>query len=159
MAIFAKYDGIDGESVDSGHSKWIDILSVEWGAQRLVDNPTGGSRRRKSAEVEDLVMTFYYEKAAVKLLEKCLEGGVLPQLDIEFVAPFGGQHRTYLKYKLENVLVTAHQFGAYGGVEDEPPIVQANVSFEEIKITYTEHAPDGDPKGNSEVEYRVEEDR
>ena len=47
-AVFAKYDGIDGESVDSdrNHDKWIDILSIDWGAQRPGAGATGVSRRR-----------------------------------------------------------------------------------------------------------------
>lgn len=29
-AVFAKYDGIDGESTDAGHKDWIDVLSWSW---------------------------------------------------------------------------------------------------------------------------------
>ncbi|MFV9673696.1 MAG: type VI secretion system tube protein Hcp, partial [Acidimicrobiia bacterium] len=42
--IFAKYDGVDGESDDANHSKWIDVLSVEWGAQ-LPDNAANSAAR------------------------------------------------------------------------------------------------------------------
>ena len=27
-AVFAKYDGVDGEARDKNHKKWIDVLSI-----------------------------------------------------------------------------------------------------------------------------------
>ena len=55
-AVFAKYDGVDGESVDAqtaelklgtdgsktkdaNHDKWIDVLSIDWGSHK----PGGGA--------------------------------------------------------------------------------------------------------------------
>ena len=29
-AAFVKYDGVDGESSDVNHDKWIDVLSLKW---------------------------------------------------------------------------------------------------------------------------------
>ena len=54
MAAFAKYDGIDGEAIDANHDKWIDILSIDWGAHKPGGGATGQSRRRGGATVEDL---------------------------------------------------------------------------------------------------------
>ena len=83
MAAFAKYDGVDGESDDANHGKWIDVLSIDWGAHKPGGGATGQSRRRGAAVVEDLTLTFEYEKAAPKLQEKCLKGEVIPKLEIE----------------------------------------------------------------------------
>ncbi len=80
MAIFAKYDGVDGEATDANHDKWIDVLSFDWGAERAGSNSAGQSRRRGSADIEDLVLAIEYEKASPKLLESCLSGRVLPLL-------------------------------------------------------------------------------
>ena len=46
MAAFAKYDGIDGEAIDVNHDKWIDVLSIDWGAHKPGGGMTGQSRRR-----------------------------------------------------------------------------------------------------------------
>ena len=34
MAVFAKYDGVDGEAKDSNHDKWIDVLAIDWGSHK-----------------------------------------------------------------------------------------------------------------------------
>ena len=78
MAAFAKYDGFDGESKDEAHDKWIDVLSIDWGAHRPGGGMTGSSRRRGSAVVEDMTLTIEYEKASPKLQEKCLHWNLQP---------------------------------------------------------------------------------
>ncbi len=153
MALFAKYDGIDGESKDANHGNWIDVLSLDWGAYRP-DDKKGVSRRRGAAIVEDLVLTLDYEKAATKLQEKCLKGEVIPKLEIELTATYGGARATYLKYELKNVMISSYQTNASGNDEESPAVILAN-NFEEIKVTYTEYDDAGAIKGNVETRYKV----
>ena len=156
MAVFAKYDGVDGESKDENHDKWIDVLSIDWGAHKPGGGMTGQSRRRGAAVVEDVTMTVEYEKASPKLLEKCLKGEVIPKLEIEQTATYGGARATYLKYELKNVMVTAFQVNASGNDEAGPPTVVVGNNFEEITVTYTEFDATGSSKGKVETEYAVE---
>ena len=76
MAIFAKYDGIDGESKDENHDTWIDVLELDWSVQRPERGVSGHARRRGAVVVEDMSLTIEYEKAAPKLLEKCAREGL-----------------------------------------------------------------------------------
>ena len=156
MAIFAKYDGVDGESNDAHHDKWIDVLSFDWGAERPDSGSSGQSRRRGAAIVDDFVIAIEYEKASPKLLEKCLKGEVVPKLEIEVTATYGGARATYLKYELQNVMVSSYQIHASGNDEAGPPTVMISNAFEEIKVTYTEFDDTGSSKGNVETEYKVE---
>jgi type VI secretion system secreted protein Hcp len=156
MGVFAKYDGFDGESKDENHENWIDVLSIDWGIHKPGGGATGQSRRRGGAVVEDLTLTIEYEKAAPKLQEKCLKGEIIPLLEIEQTATYGGARATYLRYELKNVMVTSFQVNASGNDEAGPPTVVASNNFEEIKVTYTEYDDTGSSKGNVETEYHVE---
>jgi type VI secretion system secreted protein Hcp len=158
MAVFAKYDGIDGESKDANHNKWIDVLSIDWGAHKKGGGATGQSRRRGGAVVDDMVLTIEYEKASPKLLEKCLIGGVIPRLEIELTATYGGARATYLKYELKNVMVTSYQINASAHDDAGPPVVVVSNNFEEVKVTYTEYDDTGLSKGNVETVYKVEKE-
>lgn len=40
--IFLKIDGIEGESQNANHKKWIDVLSFNWGAQQPGNMSVGG---------------------------------------------------------------------------------------------------------------------
>jgi type VI secretion system Hcp family effector len=154
MAIFAKYDGIDGEATDAHHHRWVDILSLDWGAQRADAGATGQGRRRGSAVVEDMVLAFEYEKAAPKLLDRCLKGAVVPKLDIELTATSGGARVTYLKYELKKVMVTSYRVSASGDDGAGPPTVIVANDFEELKVTYTEFDDTGAMVGNVETVYK-----
>ena len=156
MGVFAKYDGFDGESKDDSHDKWIDVLSIDWGCHKPGGGATGQSRRRGVAVVEDITLTIEYEKASPKLQEKCLKGEIIPVLEIEQTATYGGARATYLKYELKNVMVTSFQVNASGNDEAGPPTVVVGNNFEEIKVTYTEYDDTGSSAGNVETEYKVE---
>ena len=155
MAVFAKYDGIDGESQDDQHASWVDVLNVDWGIHRP-GGVTGQGRRRGAAIVEDLVLTIEYEKAAPKLQENCLKGKVIPKLEIEQTATFGGARTTFLRYELKNVMITSIQVNASGNDEAGPPTVVVGNNFEKIKVTYTEFDSAGSNKGNIEYSWKVE---
>ena len=109
-SIFAKYDGVDGESVDDNHRKWIDVLSMQWAVAEPDSGPaTNLSRRQGAPIIDDLVLTYPYEKSTPKLVEKLLKGEVIPKLEIELTTTFGDGRATYLKYELKNVMVTNYQ--------------------------------------------------
>ena len=151
---FVKYDGVDGESQDANHDKWIDVLSIDWGSNKPGGGATGQSRRRGGVIVEDLVLTMEYEKSSVKLLEKLNMGEVIPKLEIEQTATYGGARATYLKYELTNVQVTGFQVS--GAAADGPPTVVVSNNFEEYKVTYTEYDSEGNKGGNAETTWKVE---
>lgn len=151
---FAKYDGIDGEALDEDHNKWIDIISIDWGANKPGGAAVGATRRRGSAEVRDFVITFEYEKASPKVLEALLKGKVIPKLEIELTANFGEARATYLKYELKNVMVTSYDVG--GSAIGSPPLVVVANNFEEIKVTYTEYDDTGQKAGNVETSWKRE---
>ena len=151
---FIKYDGIEGESTDDNHDKWIDVLNIDWGIHQPGGGQTGATRRRGSVVVEDITLTMEYEKSSPKLQEKMLMGEVIPKLEIELTATYGGARATYLKYELKNVMVTSFQTG--GSADDGPPTVVVGNNFEEMKVTYTEYDDTGASKGNVETEFKVE---
>jgi type VI secretion system secreted protein Hcp len=158
-AVYAKYDGIDGESIDVDHNKWIDVLSIDWGVHKPGGGVTGQSRRRGDAVVDDFVLEFYYEKSAPKLLEKCLMGAVIPKLEVELTMMFGGgdtlgSEKTFLRYEFKNVVVTGYDVATDPEV-GYPRVTVAN-NFEEMKVTYTEYDDEGNSKGNVEVTWKIE---
>ena len=155
MAVFAKYDGVDGESQDANHDKWIDVVAISWGSQKPGGGATGQSRRRGNVVVSDMVLTVEYEKSTPKLLEKLNMGEVIPKLEVEQTANYGGARATYLKYELKNVMITSLDVNASGNDESPPTVSIAN-NFEEYKVTYTEYDNEGSSGGNVETTWKVE---
>ena len=154
-AVFAKYDGVDGEATDAAHDKWIDILTIDWSVD------TKQKKKKTKPIVGEFVITMAYEKSSPKLLEKLASGSTIPSLEIELTktvpdpATGGEQKVTYLRYELTNVRITSYDVNASGSDLEAPPTVVVGNNFEEIKVTYTEYDDTGTAKGNVEAELKV----
>lgn len=173
-AVFAKYDGIDGEATnetaDPGNEDgWISLLSFDWGVTQPEAGASGQSRRRGSAVVEDVTISMEYEKSSPKLQEASLTGKVIPKVDVYLTKqvpctpeprdgiPEAGElcEVAYLKYEFKNVLVSSYQT-SWAEPDEIPEVVTGN-NFEEITVTYTEYDDDtGKNKGNVETTWKVE---
>jgi type VI secretion system Hcp family effector len=135
-AIYAKYDGVDGESKDANHDKWVDVLSIDWGSHKPGGGATGQSRRRGEVIVEDVTLTIEYEKAAPKLQEACHKGKVFPKLEIDVTSTYDdGARATYLAYELKNVIVTSYSLVI---LEDGTTALRLSMSFTSLTQIYTD---------------------
>ena len=157
MALFIKFDGIDGEANDKDHKQWTDVQSFSWGMHKSGAGATGQTRRRGVATVEDVVLTKEFDKSSPKLAEAVLSGKVFPKVEIHNTTTYGdGARAVYLKYELKNVMVSSYQTsGATAG--DAVPTDSFSLNFEEVKQTYVEYDAKGKKKGNVEFGWKVEE--
>lgn len=156
MALFIKFDGIDGECQDKDHKSWIDVLSFSWGLHKAGSGATGQTRRRGVVTVEDVMVSKEYDKSSPKLAEAVCKGTVFPKVLIHNTATYGDARATYLQYELKNVAVTSHQVSAASG-GDAVPMESMSLNFEEVKQTYTEYSSEGSKKGNVEMTWKVQE--
>lgn len=146
--IFLKITGIDGESTDDRHPAWIEVLSFSMGMSHIW---SGGSDQ---LFMEDIVLVKIVDKASPKLMEKCATSELISSVVIDFSFSTGDKV-TYYKYELEDVLVSS--FYCSGDSNDYKPTETVTLSFEWIKVTYTEFdITTGSPKGNVEFTWDLE---
>lgn len=154
-AAYIKFDGIDGEVVDTTHKDWVELLSFNHSIVKERADATSG--RRKTAQLSDIAVVKELDKSTPKLAETLLTGQVIPEVTIELTRRNGnGEQTTYLKYELKNVLITSYQFQG-SGENGAVPIEEISLNFEEIKVTYTFQDPTGSSQGNVEYSWKVEE--
>jgi type VI secretion system secreted protein Hcp len=156
MALFIKFDGIEGECNDKDHKCWTDLLSMSWGLHCAGGGATGQSRRRGVVTVEDVTCTKEYEKSSPKIAEAILCGKVFPKVEIHDTATYGEGRATFLKFELKNVKVCSMNMSAAGG-GDAVPVDSFSLNFEEVKQTYCQYDAKGAKKGNVEMTWKVEE--
>ncbi|MCP3976872.1 MAG: type VI secretion system tube protein Hcp [bacterium] len=139
---YAKYDGIDGESLDANHKKWTDVLGYYWGMNRSGARPGAA---KSSSKLDPLVLTFEYESMAPHMLKRCYSGAVTPTLEFELTTTHTDAGRvTYLRYEMTNVTCKAYDVG--GSADGSPPRVEIANFFEKVKVTYTEFDDKGGVK-------------
>jgi type VI secretion system secreted protein Hcp len=139
-AIYIKYDGIEGESADAHHDKWIDVLSIDWGANKPTGS-SGASRRRGGTVVEDFTFTKEVDSSTPKLTEPICKGEHTPGVEVDICKTNSdGEQHCYLKYKLKDVYITSY------GIEGEADVIPTetiSLNFKEIEVEYVPERGDG----------------
>ena len=69
-----KIEGIEGESVIQDHEYEIDVLAWSWGIAQSGSLHVGGGGGAGKADVQDVSLTKYIDKASVDLMLNCLKG-------------------------------------------------------------------------------------
>ncbi len=106
-AVFAQYDGVDGESTDADHVNWIDVLSVSWGTTQAVSHRTDprGGRRALEPGFSDLTMLKTLDKSSPKLMVACAAGTRFATVNIDFTSSMGDAPQSYLLIEMTDVVI------------------------------------------------------
>jgi len=153
--IYIKFEGIDGEVEDAYHRDWCEVIAFNQ-AHILQLADTGSIRGRGSPQFDDIRIVKIIDKASPKLAEAVCMGSVYPTVEIHVTASdYSSSHSAYLAYELENVLVTSYAVGGTAQSEDVP-CEEVTLSFEQIKMTYTEFDATGKAKGNVEYTWTLQ---
>ena len=69
---FIKIDGVPGESTDSKHKDWIEVLSFHWGVSQheTGSQSSGGARSSQRVDHQDLSFVHTIDKASPELFSK-----------------------------------------------------------------------------------------
>ena len=150
--MYVKFDGVDGESEDKDHKDWINLLSFSQG-QHIPDSsqPRAGAVRASSV-FDEIILKKELDKSSPKLAEAVCLGKVFPKVDIHVTRAFSdGMRVTYYAYELKNAIVSSYNIG--GSTEDEIPLEEVSLNFEQIKVTYEKFDANGRSESGGGVEY------
>jgi len=138
MPIFMKYDGIAGDVTTTGHEKWIEVLSLQWGTGRGINNSAGSGADREGStpSVSEIVVAKDLDSASPNLLRASL--GLKPAdegktVNIDFCKTDTSKPEPYLQFTLTNCLVSGYSLSSGGDRPSES--VQLNFTKVEFKNT------------------------
>ena len=146
--IFLQIDGIKGESTDSEHKDWIEILSfnhsISQPASATANSAGGGTTGR--CQHQDYSITKYVDLASPKLYELASSGKHIKDVTIEMLRASGDKRVKYMVVKMEQVVIS-HVAPSGGGVF---PTESVSFNYGTIKWTYTQQKrADGSQGGNT----------
>lgn len=146
---YLQIDGLKGESIDSAHKDWIEILSFSHGisqpASATATSAGGGTSGR--SKHEDFVITKYVDLASPKLYEMCSSGKHISKVTIELMRASGGSPVKYLAIEMDQVVISS--VTASGNHGSDLPTESVSFNYGVIKWTYTQQKrADGSKGGN-----------
>ena len=134
MAIYVKYEGIDGEATHEKHKKWIDVSSIQFGVGLAITTPTGATANREASEpaVSEVTLTKILDNSSPKLLVEACTGAKGKKVEIHLVST-GSPGNTYCEYTLTNGLVSSYSVSSGG----DRPSESISISFTKIEFKLT----------------------
>ena len=154
MPAFMKLGDIKGEATDKDHKDWILIESMSSPLYRSIPEGAKDQQRTKGdTTLGDIVVVRQLDKSSTKLQEACANGTFFKEVEIHFCTTVKNKQEPYLKYKLENVIVTSYSF--HGNSSGSPlPSEQITMGYTKVEWTYVVVDPaTGDQKGNVPAKY------
>lgn len=143
---YAKLGDIKGGSTEEKHKDWCELLSCN----HVMKQPASASRSLEgggaTGDVEHGEWTFskHMDCASPKLYEALNKGTHIEKVEVELVRP-GGDPVVYMKFTMENVVVTSVEME--GNTKGEPiyPSEIIGLTYDNIQWEYDKQ----DTKGKS----------
>ena len=128
MAIYLKYDGIDGAVTTDGFSKWIELNSFQWGISRAIGTAARGSLSREHSEpsISEVTVTKIMDVSAPKLFLEAVAGPLNKKVTIKLTTTTQDKVDTFLTYELENTGISNYSVSSGG-----------DMPMESITLNYT----------------------
>jgi len=155
--MFLKIDGIEGESLDSDHSKWIEITRFDHQVSLPITNVSGsGGKTQASANFEVLKVEKEIDMSTVELHMACATGKHIEKIELEITQVINEKKHTYLKYIIEHATV---QSISIAGQTEERPTEEVTFVFGKINWIYKAVGDMGAETGTVDRTWSVEENK
>ena len=133
MAIYLKYDGIDGDATHEDHKKWITVESLQWGVGRAIATAVGSTKNREASEpsVAELTIAKQMDTSSVYLFQEACTGQTGKEVKVHLVST-GSPGQTYLEYTLTDSLVSGYSVSSGG----DRPSESVSINFNKVEMKY-----------------------
>jgi type VI secretion system secreted protein Hcp len=137
--IFAKIDGIKGESPDTKHKHEIEVLSFSWGVTSSNSiGPSSGAAAGK-ATFHDLAFVHRIDKSSPMLMRACATGTHIKEATLVQRKAGKTQHE-YFIVKMNDVIITGV---THGGATGGPASESVTMAFAKVDLEYKSQKADG----------------
>lgn len=146
MAIYLKYEGIEGEATHDKHKNWIEVGSLQFGIGRGISTPAGATANREASEpsVSEVTVTKMLDGSSPKLFTESATGAAGKKVEIHLVST-GSPGNTYVEYTLTNALISAYSLSSGG----DRPSESISINFTKIEFKFIPY--DGANKAGTPV--------
>lgn len=133
MAVYVKYEGIDGEATHENHKKWLDVKRLQWGVGRAISTPSGSTQNREASEpsVAEVTIEKLMDASSPKFFTEACTGAIGKKVEIHLVTT-GSPGNTYAEYILTNALVSAYSLKTEG----DRPLEHISISFTKMEYKF-----------------------
>ncbi len=154
--IFAKIDGIKGESLDDKHKDEVEVLSWSWGVTQSGSVTAGAGGGTGKATFNDFSFTHNLDKASPKLLRACATGEHIKEATVT-MRKAGGDPLAFLTFKLKDIIITGVQ--PSGTREGSAATEHIALQFAKVDLEYKSQKADGSLDAGIRFKYDIKKNK
>jgi type VI secretion system secreted protein Hcp len=131
LAIFMKYEGIEGESEVRGKRGFVELLSLTFGAARSMSAVKAGARGDAEVQIQEVACTRQADSISALLFNECVVGDMAKKVEVEFLRT-GPNNKpiTFMAYTFENCGISAYSIGGGEGT----PVESFTLNFTKVLV-------------------------
>ena len=158
--MFLKIEGVDGDSSDSAHGKWIEVVSYSHGISQAPGGSLSGQGALTGgkADHQDFCITKRLDSASPTLALKVCSGEAIPEVTFELCRATG-EKTTFMKYVFKNCIVALVAPSGAASGEDPLPSEEVTFRYGEINWAYTPTSATGKTGAAVEAKWSTMEDK
>lgn len=154
--MFLKLEKIDGEAQDAEHKGEIDVLAWSWGVSQSGITHMGQGGGGGKANMQDLSITKYVDKASHTLLQRTFDGKHIDKGTL-VVRKSGSTPLEYIKIVMEDIMISSV---STGGSQGEDRLTEnVTFSFSKVNYTYVPQKEDGTKDADKQAGWDISENK
>src|SRR5260221_2649614 len=131
---FIQFDKVEGESIQKGKEKWIEIEAWDWEVDAETSWTKGGGASVGKPNPGKMTVERYFDTSSTVLINRICCGKAFPKTELQMMKTTGkGNPETYLTISLEGVFITKV---SQNGTEEGKVVQKVEFVFKIIKIEY-----------------------
>lgn len=151
---FLKIAGVEGESIETGFEKTIEVLSWSFGETNAGSAGAGTGMGTSNVHMQDFNFTMINGKASPTLFLFTAAGEHIPEATLTLLKPTGqgDNQQKYIEFVFTNCLMSSFQTGGSG---DGLPVEQLAFNYEQCTMEYFEQDAKGVLKSAGKTGWNV----
>jgi type VI secretion system secreted protein Hcp len=133
-AFVSFFDKADGESIQKGKEKWVEIRSWDWEVEAETSWTKGGGASVGKPNPGKLNFEHLFDTSSIVILGYICTGKAFPKCELQMMKTTGkGTPETYFRMTMEGVFITKV---SNAGTEEGTVAQKVEMVFKTVKIEY-----------------------
>ena len=133
-AFISFFDKADGESIQKGKEKWIEIQGWDWEIEAETSWTKGGGASVGKPNPGKLTWEHYFDTSSTVIMGYICTGKAFPKVELQMMKSTGsGSPQTYFTMKMEGTFITKIQ---NAGTVEGNVMQKVEMVFKTVKIEY-----------------------
>jgi len=140
-AFVSFFDKADGESVQKGREKWVEIQAWDWEVEAESSWTKGGGASVGKPNPGTMSFLHYFDSSSPVILGYICTGKAFPKVELQMTRLIaGGKPDTYFTMTMEGAYITKV---SNSGTEEGNVAQRVQMVFKTVKIDYKPNDPSG----------------